>query len=70
MEDLFELMGIVNKAKEVLGGLDDPKFMVCMCMLFDEHAAEAKGMTAPEIAKTVCEHVSKINAECGEYIPD
>lgn len=70
MKNLFELMDIVNKAKEVLGGLDDPTFMICMCMLFDEHAAEAKGMTAPEIAKVVYEQVSAVNAELGEYIPD
>lgn len=70
MKNLLELMDIVNKAKEVLRGTDDADFVICMCMLFDEHAAEAKGMKAPEIAKTVYENVSTVNEECGEYIPD
>ena len=63
-----ELSATVNQLMEITNGLENDEFMICICMLIDEHrAAHRNGLTATEIAKRIYDNVKTVNEELGEY---
>lgn len=66
--EINTLFAICNEIKETTNRLSNEDFMVCICMLIDEHRKNHRsGLTATEIAKRIYENVKVVNEELGEY---
>ena len=67
-KSIEELFVTVNQLMEITNSLGNNEFMICMCMLIDEHrAVHRNGLTATEIAKKIYDNVRLVNNELGEY---